>query len=52
MLTFDLTQAEKAAHAETKRLLSTEQEKSVLALTEVDVLSKQLDREKSTFDNA
>ena len=52
MLTIDLIQDEKVAHARTKQLLSTEQEKSMLALTEVEVLSKQLDREKSTFDKA
>lgn len=39
-------------HAKTQCLLSAEEEKAQLALTEVKVLTQQLDREKATFEKA
>lgn len=45
-------QREKVRHTQTKCLLSAEQEKAHLAFTEVQVLSRQLDREKATFEKA
>lgn len=42
-----LLQEEKAAHAKTKVLLAKEEEKLQFALGEVEVLSKQLEKEKS-----
>ena len=39
-------------HAETLLALETEREKVQMALTEVDVLRKQLEREKATFEKA
>ncbi|XP_007473766.1 spermatogenesis-associated protein 24 isoform X1 [Monodelphis domestica] len=43
---------EKAAHAQTKGLLAKETEKLQFALGEVEVLSKQLEREKQAFEKA
>nr|KAF6482193.1 spermatogenesis associated 24 [Molossus molossus]KAF6482194.1 spermatogenesis associated 24 [Molossus molossus] len=43
---------EKAAHAKTKVLLSKEEEKLQFALGEVEVLSKQLEKEKLAFEKA
>ncbi|KAF6281402.1 spermatogenesis associated 24 [Rhinolophus ferrumequinum] len=43
---------EKAAHAKTKVLLAKEEEKLQFALGEVEVLSKQLEKEKMAFENA
>uniref|UniRef100_A0A8C6AEP2 Spermatosis associated 24 n=1 Tax=Monodon monoceros TaxID=40151 RepID=A0A8C6AEP2_MONMO len=43
---------EKAAHAKTKVLLATEEEKLQFALGEVEVLSKQLEKEKLAFEKA
>ena len=45
-------QAEKMRHAETLLALEEEREKVQMALTEVDVLRKQLEREKATFEKA
>lgn len=47
-----LFQAEKMRHAETLLALEEEREKVQMALTEVDVLRKQLEREKATFEKA
>ncbi|XP_047634730.1 spermatogenesis-associated protein 24 isoform X2 [Phacochoerus africanus] len=43
---------EKAAHAKTKVLLAKEEEKLQFALGEVEVLSKQLEKEKLAFEKA
>ena len=43
-------QEEKAAHAKTKVLLAKEEEKLQFALGEVEVLSKQLEKEKLAFE--
>nr|BAB30197.1 unnamed protein product [Mus musculus] len=43
---------EKAAHAKTKALLAKEEEKLQFALGEVEVLSKQLEKEKMAFEKA
>uniref|UniRef100_A0A8C0RWG5 Spermatosis associated 24 n=3 Tax=Canis lupus TaxID=9612 RepID=A0A8C0RWG5_CANLF len=43
---------EKAAHAKTKALLAKEEEKLQFALGEVEVLSKQLEKEKLAFEKA
>uniref|UniRef100_A0A5F9CXM8 Spermatosis associated 24 n=1 Tax=Oryctolagus cuniculus TaxID=9986 RepID=A0A5F9CXM8_RABIT len=43
---------EKAAHAKTKVLLAKEEEKLQFALGEVEVLSKQLEKEKMAFEKA
>uniref|UniRef100_A0A8C5VBN9 Spermatosis associated 24 n=1 Tax=Microcebus murinus TaxID=30608 RepID=A0A8C5VBN9_MICMU len=43
---------EKAAHAKTKALLAKEEEKLQFALGEVEVLSKQLEKEKRAFEKA
>ncbi|KAM6222868.1 spermatogenesis-associated protein 24 [Rhynchocyon petersi] len=43
---------EKAAHAKTKILLAKEEEKLQFALGEVEVLSKQLEKEKQAFEKA
>nr|XP_044988577.1 spermatogenesis-associated protein 24 isoform X3 [Jaculus jaculus] len=43
---------EKAAHAKTKLLLAKEEEKLQFALGEVEVLSKQLEKEKLAFERA
>ncbi|EHB02334.1 Testis protein T6441-like protein [Heterocephalus glaber] len=43
---------EKAAHAKTKLLLAKEEEKLQFALGEVEVLSKQLEKEKLAFEKA
>uniref|UniRef100_A0A2K5HE95 Spermatogenesis associated 24 n=1 Tax=Colobus angolensis palliatus TaxID=336983 RepID=A0A2K5HE95_COLAP len=43
---------EKAAHAKTKVLLAKEEEKLQFALGEVEVLSKQLKKEKLAFEKA
>ncbi|KAF6083089.1 spermatogenesis associated 24 [Phyllostomus discolor] len=43
---------EKAAHAKTKVLLTKEEEKLQFALGEVEVLSKQLEKEKLAFEKA
>uniref|UniRef100_A0A3Q2LNL2 Spermatosis associated 24 n=2 Tax=Equus TaxID=9789 RepID=A0A3Q2LNL2_HORSE len=43
---------EKAAHAKTKLLLVKEEEKLQFALGEVEVLSKQLEKEKLAFEKA
>ena len=45
-------QEERVRHAETLLALETEREKVQMALTEVDVLRKQLEREKATFEKA
>ena len=45
-------QEEKAAHAKTKVLLAKEEEKLQFALGEVEVLSKQLEKEKLAFEKA
>uniref|UniRef100_A0A2K6GVP9 Spermatosis associated 24 n=1 Tax=Propithecus coquereli TaxID=379532 RepID=A0A2K6GVP9_PROCO len=43
---------ERAAHAKTKALLAKEEEKLQFALGEVEVLSKQLEKEKLAFEKA
>nr|XP_012996434.1 spermatogenesis-associated protein 24 isoform X2 [Cavia porcellus] len=43
---------ERAAHAKTKLLLAKEEEKLQFALGEVEVLSKQLEKEKVAFEKA
>ncbi|XP_043541793.1 spermatogenesis-associated protein 24-like [Chiloscyllium plagiosum] len=43
---------EKLEHAKTKALLSKESEKLQFALGEIEILMKQLDREKKAFENA
>ncbi|XP_036872317.1 spermatogenesis-associated protein 24 isoform X4 [Manis javanica] len=43
---------EKAAHSKTKVLLAKEEEKLQFALGEVEVLSKQLEKEKLAFEKA
>uniref|UniRef100_A0A2K5F316 Spermatosis associated 24 n=1 Tax=Aotus nancymaae TaxID=37293 RepID=A0A2K5F316_AOTNA len=43
---------EKAAHAKTKVLLAKEEEKLQFALGEVEVLSKQLEKERLAFEKA
>ncbi|XP_006891237.1 PREDICTED: spermatogenesis-associated protein 24 [Elephantulus edwardii] len=43
---------EKAAHAKTKVLLAKEEEKLQFALGEIEVLSKQLEKEKLAFEKA
>lgn len=45
-------QEEKVAHAKTKVLLAKEEEKLQFALGEVEVLSKQLEKEKLAFEKA
>lgn len=45
-------QIERLEHSKTKYILSAEQEKLQLSMAEVGVLRKQLDREKTTFDEA
>lgn len=45
-------QEERLRHAETLLALEAEREKVQMALTEVDVLRKQLEREKATFEKA
>ena len=45
-------QEERLRHAETLQALEAEREKVQMALTEVDVLRKQLEREKATFEKA
>lgn len=45
-------QDEKAAHAKTRALLAKEEEKLQFALGEVEVLSKQLEKEKMAFEKA
>ncbi|KAJ6650536.1 hypothetical protein lerEdw1_006473, partial [Lerista edwardsae] len=43
---------EEEEHAKTKSNLAKESEQLEFALGEIDVLSKQLEREKQAFDNA
>ncbi|XP_067890585.1 spermatogenesis-associated protein 24-like isoform X2 [Heterodontus francisci] len=43
---------ERLEHAKTKALLSKESEKLQFALGEIEILMKQLDREKKAFENA
>ncbi|XP_060683074.1 spermatogenesis-associated protein 24-like isoform X1 [Hemiscyllium ocellatum] len=50
--TLKLIEDEKLEHAKTKALLSKESEKLQFALGEIEILMKQLDREKKAFENA
>ena len=45
-------QDERLKHAETLAALEAEQEKVQMAHTEINVLQKQLEREKATFEKA
>lgn len=45
-------QEERLRHVETLQALEAEREKVQMALTEVEVLRKQLEREKATFEKA
>ena len=44
-------QEEKLEHVRTKAKLASESEKLQFALGEIDILNKQIQREKATFEN-